>query len=212
MKKLASFCALFAVWLFTGCAASTPSARAYKQTFSSFDLPTEHAKPAPPAAKMDFKGLDLSQLLEIYAAVSKRTLLRGALPDVKFVLRTATPMNAIEQLQTFDTLLAQNGIVMIYSGERTVKAVPVDRLKTEVLPEIDQPWSALPESSSPMLRKVYLKKYRPSQVLPVLQPLASLPNSIVAVDAEHLLILRDYSANIRQQLKLIEELEQKKTP
>jgi hypothetical protein len=34
----------------------------------------------------------------------------------------------------------------------------------------------------------------------------------VAVDAERLLILRDYSANIRQQLKLIEELEQKKTP
>jgi hypothetical protein len=46
----------------------------------------------------------------------------------------------------------------------------------------------------------------------VLQPLASLPNSIVAVDAEHLLILRDYSDNIRQQLKLIEELEQQKTP
>ena len=63
-----------------------------------------------------------------------------------------------------------------------------------------------------MLRKVYLKKYQPSQVLPVLQPLASLPNSIVAVDAEHLLILRDYSDNIRQQLKLIEELEQQKTP
>jgi type II secretory pathway component GspD/PulD (secretin) len=212
MKNNASICWLLAGLLIAGCATNSP-AHNFKKTFSSFDLPTEHAgSVVPSAATMDFKGVDLSQFLEIYAAVSKRTVLRGALPDVKFVLRPASPLNAIEQLQTFDTLLAQNGIVMIYAGERTVKAVPVDRLKTEVLPEIDQPWSALPESSSPMLRKVYLKKYRPSQVLPVLQPLASLPNSIVAVDAERLLILRDYSANIRQQLKLIEELEQKKTP
>ena len=159
MKKIISICWLVASLLIAGC-ATNQSVRTSKQTFSSFDLLAEHAGTAvPSAATMDFKGVDLSQLLEIYAAVSKRTVLRGALPDVKFVLRTASPLNAIEQLQTFDTLLAQNGIAMIYSGERTVKAVPVDRLKTEVLPEIDHPWSALPESSSPMLRKVYLKNY-----------------------------------------------------
>ena len=111
-----------------------------------------------------------------------------------------------------DTVLAQNGIALVLSGEDAVKAVTTSQASAATPPEINLPWKLLPESSSVMLRTVHLKKLKPSAVLPVLAPLAGLPNSILAVDDQHLIVLRDYSANIRQQLRLLEELEQKPTP
>lgn len=158
---------------------------------------------------IDFQGVDLRQVLEIYQAVSGRTVLRGALPDVKFVVRSQSPLTQIQVLRLLDTLLAENGVAMIPVGETTVQAVPIDRAISENPPEIDLPWRLLPESKSLMTRTVQLKKLKPSQVVPVLAPLAGLRNSIMAVDSQRLLILRDYSANIRRQLKLLEELELK---
>ena len=67
--------------------------------------------------------------------------------------------------------------------------------------------SLLPESGSCMSRTVRVQHFKPSEVVPVLQPFSKLPNSILCIDGEHLLILRDYSANIRQELRLLETLE-----
>lgn len=120
-------------------------------------------------------------------------------------------MSQIQFLQMLDTVLAQNGIVMVLSGDDAVKAVTTSEAIAAVPPEINLPWKLLPESSSVMMRTVHLKKLKPSEVLPMLMPFAGLPNSIVAVDDKQLLILRDYSANIRQQLRLLEELERKKS-
>jgi type II secretory pathway component GspD/PulD (secretin) len=60
-----------------------------------------------------------------------------------------------------------------------------------------------------MSRTVQLEYLRPSATVPVLQPLAGLPNSILPIEGGRILLLRDYSSNIRQQLKLLEELDQK---
>ena len=98
---------------------------------------------------------------------------------------------------------------MIPVGNDSVKAVPVNEVNREALPEINLPWQLLPESSSVMLRKVYLKKFKPSVAVPLLMPFTKVPGSILAVDDQKLLVLRDYSANIRQQLRLLEELENK---
>ena len=149
------------------------------------------------------------QFLEIYQKLSGRTLIDGALPEAKIVFHNQTPLTHLQALQAFDTLLAQHDIAIVYVGEDTVKAVPVAQINSEALPEINLPWQLLPESSSPMLRKVYLKKLKPSIVVPLLMPFAKLPGSILAVDDQKLLVLRDYSENIRQQLRLLEELEKK---
>jgi type II secretory pathway component GspD/PulD (secretin) len=114
-------------------------------------------------------------------------------------------------LQMFDTALAQNGIAMVLSGDKAVKAVPVERANLESPPEITLPWSQLPDSSSCMTRTVHLQHFRPSEVVPVLQPFSKLPGSIIPVDGDQVLILRDFSANVRQQLRLLEELEKKQT-
>ena len=198
-----------AALVLAGC-STTPPAKPLKRTFSSFDLPTEHA-PADlsPTPHIHFQNVELEQVLKIYGAYSGRTVIHGSLPDAKITFQTDAPLSRIQLLQMFDTVLAQNNIAMVYSGADVVKAVMGDQMNAESPPEINLPWQSLPESSSAMMRTVHLKNLKPSEMFPVLQPFAKLPNSILAIDKQQLLILRDYSANIRQELRMIEELEQK---
>jgi type II secretory pathway component GspD/PulD (secretin) len=109
-----------------------------------------------------------------------------------------------------DTVLAQNHIAMVYFGDKGVKAVSSAQAFMERPPEVDLPWQLLPESSSVMCRTVHLKYIIPSETIAVMQPFSSLGNGIIPIDASQTIILRDYSVNIRQQLKLLEELDQKK--
>jgi type II secretory pathway component GspD/PulD (secretin) len=194
--------------LMIAAAEPSPPATAFKKTFSSFDQPSDHA-PADlsPAHSINFQGVDLEQVLKIYGSFSGRTVIHGSLPDAKISFKNDAPVGRVRLLQQLDTLLAQNNIAMVLSGDDAVKAVHVSQINSESPPEIDLPWQSLPDSSSVMTRKVYLKKYKPSEVLSAIQPFTKLPNSILAIDNQKLLIIRDYSANIRQELKLIEEIE-----
>ena len=215
MRLIVSIIFVVGVLLFAGC-STVSSATRQKQTYSSFDLPSEHSNiklsehsdiNTIPAGTINFQGVSLNQVLKIYGAVSCRNVLHGPLPEVKINLCTTTPLNPIEVLQALDTVLAQNGIAMVLSGDKAVKAVPANQATSESPPEINLPWQLLPDSSSMMMRTVHLKNLKPSACVPTLMPFSKLPNSVFVVDDQHLLIIRDYSANVRQQLKLLEELE-----
>ena len=205
------FCALGA-FLLAGCRTSQP-ARVYKTTFSSFDLPTEHrAETLTSNGVVNFKGVALDQVLEIYQELSGRTVIRGQLPEVRINLQTKTPLNRIQMLQVLDSVLAENGIVMVLSGDMAVKVVAAAAVNTASPPEITRSWEQLPDSSSYMMRTVRLKYVQPSMVVPVLAPFSRLPNSLVCIDGEHLLMLRDYAANIRQELQMLEKMDKPKSP
>ena len=45
-----------------------------------------------PAGNIDFQGVDVNQVLEVYAKLVGRTLLRAALPQASIVLKTETPL------------------------------------------------------------------------------------------------------------------------
>ena len=115
-------------------------------------------------------------------------------------------------LQVLDSVLAENGIVMVLSGDTAVKAVAAGAVSGESPPEITRSWEQLPDSSSYMMRTVRVKYVRPSRVVPILGPFSKLPNSIVCIDSENLLVLRDYAANIRQELQMLEKVDKPTTP
>ena len=182
----------------------------FKQTFSSFDLPSEHAAAdLQNSGEINFQNVDVRQVLEVYEALSRRTIIHAALPSAQISLHTSLPQNRIQVLQLLDTVLAQNGIAMVLSGDDAVKAVPAGQAVIEDPPEITLPWELLPDSSSMMKRSVQLTNIRADEVVPVLQPFARLSNSILVIPNRNQLILRDYSSSVRQELKLLEQLDQK---
>jgi hypothetical protein len=194
--------------------SSGPGAGSLKTTYSSFDQPSDHPEDATPSGQIDFENVSLEETLKIYGSLSKRTVVHGPLPsaDKKINIRSGAPLTRIQSLQFFDTALAENGIVMILMGDNAVKAVPTASVTNENLPEVALPWNQLPDSSSPMSRTVQLKNVRAIDTVPALQPFAKLPGAITCIQDPNLLILRDYSSSIRQQLKLLESLDQKQTP
>jgi len=88
-----------------------------------------------------------------------------------------------------------------------VKAVPSAQAATEAVPVVELPRDELPESGSYMLYIVPVKSIPPREAAPVLAPFSKMPNSVVAVDSSGLLLLRDYSTNIRRMLQVLDRIE-----
>jgi hypothetical protein len=182
--------------------------RAAGQTFSSLDVP----KPSEPkeleAHALTFQNIELEHVLNLYQELSGRTVIRSLnLPNVHITLRNEAALSRREALQTLDTSLAACGIAMVISGSSMVKAVPASQAPMESGPIIDWPPERLPDSGTYLVYIVHTKENQmPRQLAPALQPLAKMPNSIIAVDQANILIIRDYSSNVRQMLQLLDRI------
>jgi type II secretory pathway component GspD/PulD (secretin) len=191
----------------TACCKS-PSAGAQKRTFSSFDIPARGAgKDVIAAGTINFQNAELEQVLAIYQELSRRSVIRSTLPHPMITVRNETPLTRVEVLQLLDTVLAQNGIAMVLAGETAVKAVPEAMAIAEAPPEITVPLEELPDSGSFMSRTVQLKKVKAVEVMAVLMPLTKTPNALLPIQSQNLLVIRDYSANVKRMLKMLQELE-----
>jgi type II secretory pathway component GspD/PulD (secretin) len=191
----------------TACCPNRP-ASTQKRTFSSFDIPASGAgKEVIAAGTINFQNAELEQVLAIYQELSRRSVIRSTLPHPTISVRNETPLTRVEALQLLDTVLAQNGIAMVLAGETAVKAVPQAMAIAEAPPEITLPLEELPDSGSFMSRTVQLKKVKAVEVMAVLQPLTKTPNALLPIQSENLLVIRDYSANVKRMLKMLQELE-----
>jgi general secretion pathway protein D len=189
---------------------TSPPAGTQKKTFSSFDLPARGAGKAQLAVgSIDLQNAELEQVLALYQELSGRTVIRGPLPRPTITVRNQTPLNRIQALQLLDTVLSVNGIVMVLAGDTAVKAVPQGMGMVECPPEITLPVELLPESGSFMTRTVQLRKVKAVEVIPVLQPFTKTPNALLPIATSNRLIIRDYSANVRRMLQILQELETK---
>jgi len=206
--ELASFVLAGLVCLgLTACCTNAP-ASAHQRTFSSFDIPAHGAgKEVIAAGTINFQNAELEQVLALYQELSRRSVIRSTLPHPTITVRTETRLTRIEALQLLDTVLAQNGIAMVLAGETAVKAVPQATAIAEAPPEITLPLEELPDSGSFMSRTVQLKKVKAVEVMAVLQPLTKTPNALLPIQSQNLLVIRDYSANVKRMLKMLQELE-----
>ena len=78
-----------------------------------------------PAGMIDFIQADMNQVLEIYAALSQRTVLRPVtLPAPPVTLKTRGGLTRPEVVYAFATVLALDGICMVDDGTKFVQVVP----------------------------------------------------------------------------------------
>lgn len=159
------------------------------------------------AGTLDFKGTPIDQILETYQALSGRTVLRPYAMNVQITLRNASPMTKREAIQALDSALALNGIVMIPLGELFVKAVPAAQADREGT-DIDlRKASELPDAEQFITKIVTLKTAKAAEVVPVLQPFGKSPTSVTPIDSNNSIVLRDYAANVKRMLDLIEKID-----
>ena len=160
-----------------------------------------------PAGTINFQGVDASQVLKIYSQLVGRTLLRASLPESKIILETQTPLTKTETIQALQAVLALNGISVINIGDKFVKVLGSDQANTAA-GDIDRSGSTnLPSLGSYITHIVQLKYVKPSEMVPVIQPFSKLPNSILSIDGNGILVLRDYAENVKRMLEMIEQID-----
>ena len=91
------------------------------------------APPAAPAPEkevagyaINFPGVDVKQVLDVYAKLVNRTLLMGAPPSGTIILHTQSPLTKTEAIEALQAVLAMNGIALVNIGDKFVKVLPPD--------------------------------------------------------------------------------------
>ena len=179
------------------------------RTLAAKPQPTPRPVVEEPATNtFNFPAVDLNTFLNFYAGLVGRTILRPAnLPAPLITLVTQTPLTRTEAIQAFDTVLAMNGITTIPVGEKFVKVVPVAQAAQEAARFSALAPEELPEAAQYITHVVQLNYVRPQEILPVLQPFAKIPNSVLAIEGSQMIVIRDYAENVKRMLELIEQID-----
>ena len=185
-----------------------------EKTYTSLDRVSDaKAGESFPPGLLKFTDSDLLQVLDTYRDLSGRTVVRAtAMPQAKINLETRTPLTRIEALQTLDTVLAENGIVMIPQGTKFVKAVAKKAALQETPPVVDLPREQLPDCGTYITYIVEVKHQKARDLTAILHPFASMPNSILGIDGARLIVLRDFSSNVRRMLEILERVDKPSVP
>ena len=181
--------------------------------------PAAAAAPAATAAKapdeeplpegmIDFRGADLNQVLDIYSMLVNRTLLRPAtLPAPTIVLKTQGQLTMREGIQALEAVLALNGITMVAVGDKFVKVVAEAQSGSAAAAFSTNSASQLPELGQYVTHVLQLKFAKPSDLVPVLTPFVKIPNAILPLDNNQILVLRDYAENVKRMLEMVKKID-----
>ncbi len=159
-----------------------------------------------PAYSYNFEGVDVNQVLEVYAQLVERTLLRAGLPGAQIILKTESPLTKSEAIQALQAVLALNGISLVNIGDKFVKVLPSDQAAGAGAPLDYSSATNLPEMGSYVTHIVQLQHLKPSEVVPIITPFARL-NSIISLDANGVLVIRDYAENVKRMLEMIQQVD-----
>jgi len=156
---------------------------------------------------IQWEGVDLNVVLDIYAKLVHRTLLRGALPQAQIILNAnETPLTKTEAIQAIQAVLALNGISVVNMGEKFVKVLP----STDAGGaggEIDRAGSTnIPALGTYITHVVQLHYVKPTEMMQVITPFAKL-NSVIPLDGNGILVIRDYAENVKRMLEMIEQVD-----
>jgi general secretion pathway protein D len=160
-----------------------------------------------PAGNINFQGVDVSQVLDVYAQLVGRTMLRAGLPAAQIILRTETPLTKTEAIQALQAVLALNGIALVNVGDKFVKVLPIDQANSAGAKINHGDASLLPEMGSYVTHIVQLKYVKPSVMMPLILPFAKLANAIFPIDDNGILVLRDNAENVKRMLEMIDQID-----
>lgn len=178
--------------------------------------PTAHAvvtnaapEPLLPALSINFQGVPVDKVLQVYAEYVGRTLLRSPSVNVQtpITLVQQTPLTRTEIIHAMDAELAMNNIAMIPIGEKFIKVVNLTEAG-QVGDTIEQlNTSMLPEFGPYKTRVVQLKYTKPSELVPVLQQFTKTPSAVLPIETSGMLVLRDTAENIQRMQEMINMLD-----
>jgi general secretion pathway protein D len=189
-----------------GTPSAAPTAQAAPANATAAGDPDDAMMP-PIAIK--FPNAPIDQVLKFYAELVGRTILKSpqVTPQMTITLEAQTPLTRAEARQALDTVLSLNGIAMIPVGEKFVSAVLAAQALQEASAFNTVDGKKLPEAAQFITQIVQLTNAMPSEVVPAITPFAKVPGGIVPIDSSQMLVIRDYSINVKRMLEVIRKID-----
>jgi general secretion pathway protein D len=155
----------------------------------------------------NWTSVDINQALTEYSKLVGRTLLRAAPLTGTIILETQSPLTKTEAIEALQAVFALNGVSVINVGEKFVKVLPVDQANSAGAEFNTAEAGQLPELGTYVTRIVQLQFVKPSEILPAITPFAKLANSIVPIENNGILVLRDNAENVKRMLEMIQQID-----
>ncbi len=167
--------------------------------------------PDQQANPMNFENMPLGQVLEVYADLVNRTILRSSqLPITQFInLKTRGEITRAEAVTALEAVMAMNGITIIPVGEKFIKVVPGAEAGTQGAEFSRADAADLPIAGRYVTQIIPLKFVATQDAVTAITPFASMKTgtSIIPIAASQTLVLRDYSENIKRMMEVIEQID-----
>jgi general secretion pathway protein D len=160
----------------------------------------------------NFPGVPVEQLLDIYADLVHRTLLRattgpGAVPkDATIVLQTERPLTRMEAIEALETVLGMNGITIVNIGDKFAKVVSEAQAGGEG-GLLSTNTNNLAEAGKMVTQIIQVKYTDLKDLTEVLTPFSRMQKSIVALPSTQTLILRDYAENVARMVEMVRKID-----
>lgn len=158
-----------------------------------------------------FPAIPVEQILDIYADLVGRTLLRSSTgpaaiqPTATVTLKTESPLTRSEAIIALETILGMNGITIVPLGDKFAKVV------TEAVAGheggVISTNATVPEAGKFVTQIVQVKYASLDDLTKVLQPFSRMPDSIIALPSTQTLILRDYAENVNRMMEMIKRID-----
>ena len=172
------------------------------------------AQSAEPAAlpeeatnDVEFPGIDVNTFLDVYGGLVGRTVLRpAALTAPPITLKTEKPLTHTELVEAMKTILEMNGVTVINLGTNFVQAMNAQDALAAAPEFSTKDGKDLPNSGQYIVQIVPLKFVKPSAMADVLKPFSKTQN-LLPLDDNNMLIIRDYSYNVKRMLELVAQVD-----
>jgi general secretion pathway protein D len=169
--------------------------------------------PPPPASTnadelLNYKDMPLEAFVDRYAQAVGRTVIRpSALPQLMITLKSTTPLTHKEAVQAMESVMVVNGYTFVPLGDKFVTFVVNNLAGNEAARFSEAKTEDIPESIQYVTQIVRLDYVKPSDVLPAIQPFARNPNGILPIEANNILVIRDYAVNVKRILEVIAKID-----
>ncbi|MGD0814802.1 MAG: secretin N-terminal domain-containing protein [Verrucomicrobiota bacterium] len=160
----------------------------------------------------NFPGIPIKQLLDIYADLVGRTLLRAtsgpeAVPDsTTIVLNTQSKLTRSEAIVALETILGMNGVTIVPIGDKFAKVV-TEAVAPQSGGMISTNSKTIPEAGKFVTQIVQVKYTDPTDLVKALDPFSKTKGSIIVIPSTQTLILRDYAENVARMMEMVEKID-----
>ncbi|MSU58278.1 MAG: hypothetical protein EXS35_08875 [Pedosphaera sp.] len=162
-----------------------------------------------PVGMINFVGAEVNQVMQEYARLIGRSILKS--PSVAvgqpIFFKNETPLTKSEVKQAYEALLSLNGIAMVPMGDKFLKALLITEAQTGGGVISTNSAADLPEMGQYVSHVVQLKYIKPSEAVQAISTFSKNPGGILPLESSQILILRDYTENVKRMLEMIERID-----